>query len=175
VNSYNWNFSNVIHIAVILVSTDTIAPLALIDGEKYPNLFAVVFGEGVCNDAVSLIAFNTVISLGANLQGYLTSLEAGTVLVTFLKCGILSVLFGAGASILSALFHKNFRQIQHEPFLETLMVILWAFLNYFICELSILNLSGVVSIFVFGILQSHYNRYNWSQEAQDKTEAILDM
>ena len=59
-NSYDWSFSNVIHIVVILVSTDTIAPLALIDGEKYPNLFAVVFGEGVCNDAVSLIAFNTV-------------------------------------------------------------------------------------------------------------------
>ena len=78
-------------------------------------------------------------------------------------------------SILSSLFHKSFRLIQNEPFLESLMIILGAFLNYFICELEFLNLSGIVAIFVYGILQSHYNRYNLSKEAQNKTESILDM
>lgn len=48
-------------------------------------------------------------------------------------------------------------------------------MTYFICELSFINLSGIVAIFVYGILQSHYNRYNLSHEAQDKTEAVFDL
>jgi NhaP-type Na+/H+ or K+/H+ antiporter len=171
----SWSITNVIHIAVILVSTDTIAPLSLIDGEKYPNLFAIVFGEGVSNDAVSLIAFNTMVQLGDKLQGYVNSPSVGLVFLTFLKCGVFSILFGAGMSMVSAYFHKNMRSLQGHPFIETLMVILFAMINYFLCELSCINLSGIVSIFVFGILQSHYNFFNLSKEAQDKTESILDI
>lgn len=78
-------------------------------------------------------------------------------------------------SMVSAFFHKNMRSLQGHPFIETLMVILFAMMNYFLCELSCINLSGIVSIFVFGILQSHYNFFNLSKEAQDKTEAILDI
>jgi NhaP-type Na+/H+ or K+/H+ antiporter len=128
---FSWSITNVIHIAVILVSTDTIAPLSLIDGEKYPNLFAIVFGEGVSNDAVSLIAFNTMVQLGNQLQGYVNSPSVGLVFLTFLKCGVFSILFGAGMSMLSSYFHKNVRSLQGHPFIETLMVILFAMMNYF--------------------------------------------
>ena len=50
-----------------------------------------------------------------------------------------------------------------------------AYLSYAICELSMVNLSGIVAIFVFGIVQSHYNRFNISKDALDKTDTILEI
>ena len=50
-----------------MVATDTIAPLTLIDQNKAPRLFSIIFGEGVNNDAVALIIMNVV--LGVKDQG----------------------------------------------------------------------------------------------------------
>ena len=67
---------NIIHISIILISTDTLAPLALIDCEKYPDLLSVVFGEGVTNDAIGLIAFNTILGIGG--QNYSITPKTGS-------------------------------------------------------------------------------------------------
>jgi len=45
----------------LLCSSDVIAAVSLISYENEPNLFAIVFGEGITNDAVSIILFNTVL------------------------------------------------------------------------------------------------------------------
>lgn len=44
----------------VLCATDTVAAMALIKPEKYPTLNAVLFGEGIINDAVAIILFRTV-------------------------------------------------------------------------------------------------------------------
>ena len=46
----------------LLCSSDVIAAVSLISFDKSPKLFSVVFGEGIVNDAVSIILFNTVSS-----------------------------------------------------------------------------------------------------------------
>ena len=45
----------------LLCSSDVIAAVSLISYEAEPNLYAIVFGEGITNDAVSIILFNTVL------------------------------------------------------------------------------------------------------------------
>lgn len=45
----------------LLCSSDVIAAISLIKPTEQPKLFSVVFGEGVSNDAVSIILFNTVL------------------------------------------------------------------------------------------------------------------
>ena len=45
----------------LLCSSDVIAAISLIKPAEQPKLFSVVFGEGVSNDAVSIILFNTVL------------------------------------------------------------------------------------------------------------------
>ena len=52
----------VILMCSLLCSTDVIAAVSLIKPEKQPKLFSLVFGEGITNDAVSIILFNTVIN-----------------------------------------------------------------------------------------------------------------
>jgi NhaP-type Na+/H+ or K+/H+ antiporter len=41
-------------------ATDSVAALTLINPDKYPKLYSVVFGEGMVNDAVSLVLFAAV-------------------------------------------------------------------------------------------------------------------
>lgn len=44
----------------LLCCTDVVAAVAVIDYEQQPKLFSLVFGEGITNDAVCIILFNTV-------------------------------------------------------------------------------------------------------------------
>ena len=45
----------------LLCSSDVIAAVSLIKPKEQPKLFSLVFGEGIVNDAVSIILFNTVV------------------------------------------------------------------------------------------------------------------
>lgn len=54
------------------------------------------------------------------------------------------------------------------PELEASLIFIMSMLTYATCELPGLNLAAIVAIFVFGIMQSHYNRWNLSEEAVDK-------
>lgn len=48
-----------------ICATDSVAALTMIKPEKHPKLFSVVFGEGMVNDAVSIIIFLSVNDLAA--------------------------------------------------------------------------------------------------------------
>lgn len=45
----------------LLCSTDVIAAVSMISPKDQPKMFSLVFGEGITNDAVSIILFNTVL------------------------------------------------------------------------------------------------------------------
>ena len=47
-------------LAAVLASTDTVAVLTLITADKYLVLNAVLFGEGVVNDAVTILLYQAV-------------------------------------------------------------------------------------------------------------------
>jgi solute carrier family 9 (sodium/hydrogen exchanger), member 6/7 len=50
----------VLSICALLCSSDVIAAIAMISYSDQPKLFSIVYGEGVFNDIVSIILFNTV-------------------------------------------------------------------------------------------------------------------
>jgi len=43
-----------------MCASDAVAALTIIKADKYPKLFSIVFGEGLLNDAVSIIIFDAV-------------------------------------------------------------------------------------------------------------------
>lgn len=47
-------------ISSLLCSSDVIAAISIIKYDEQPKLFSLVFGEGIVNDAVAIILFNTV-------------------------------------------------------------------------------------------------------------------
>jgi NhaP-type Na+/H+ or K+/H+ antiporter len=54
------------------------------------------------------------------------------------------------------------------PELEASLIFTMSLLTYAICELEIMHMAPIVAIFIFGIIQSHYNRYNLSKESVEK-------
>ena len=50
----------IISICSLLCSSDVIAAISMINYKDQPKLFSIVYGEGVFNDIVSIILFNTV-------------------------------------------------------------------------------------------------------------------
>lgn len=44
----------------LLVCTDAVAAVSIVKYEEQPKLFSLIFGEGITNDAVCIILFNTV-------------------------------------------------------------------------------------------------------------------
>lgn len=46
--------------AALLCSSDVVSAVSIVDYTQQPKLFSCIFGEGVINDAVSIILFNTV-------------------------------------------------------------------------------------------------------------------
>jgi sodium/hydrogen exchanger-like protein 6/7/sodium/hydrogen exchanger 8 len=59
-------------IASLLCSSDVIAAISIIKYEEQPKLFSLVFGEGIVNDAVAIILFNTVSNAITNGVSVLT-------------------------------------------------------------------------------------------------------
>ena len=49
--------------AAVLCSTDTIAVLTLIDERKFKMLYAILFGEGSTNDAVTILIYKAVVNV----------------------------------------------------------------------------------------------------------------
>ena len=45
----------------VLCSSDFVAALSIVDNNKQPKIFSCIFGEGILNDIVSIVLFNTVL------------------------------------------------------------------------------------------------------------------
>jgi NhaP-type Na+/H+ or K+/H+ antiporter len=58
--SFELSVMEILLMCSLLVCTDVVAAVAVINYEQQPKLFSLVFGEGITNDAVCIILFNTV-------------------------------------------------------------------------------------------------------------------
>ena len=56
----DWSMFEILSICSLLCSSDVIAAISMISYDDQPKLFSIVYGEGVFNDIVSIILFNTV-------------------------------------------------------------------------------------------------------------------
>ena len=49
-------------ISSCLAATDSVSALSLVKAAEFPRLAAVLFGEGVVNDAISILLFHSVVT-----------------------------------------------------------------------------------------------------------------
>ena len=85
-------------------------------------------------------------------------------MTNFLKVAFLSILMGllVGGIVTYLLRHKDYLSIS--PILETLYVMVGAYLSYALAHLPVFQLSGDVAIFFYGLMMSHYNKFNMNNE-----------
>jgi NhaP-type Na+/H+ or K+/H+ antiporter len=148
----------VLSVTALLCSSDVIAAISMINYSEQPKLFSIVYGEGVFNDIVSIILFNTVQSFKTDFN--FTGSTPFTIMGSFFALAAASIGIGLFFGIFSSLMFKWLRFLTHSAVCETILLIIIAFVAYFFSEAS--ELSGIISLLTGGITMAHYTWYNLS-------------
>ncbi|KAF2307163.1 hypothetical protein P3X46_035166 [Hevea brasiliensis] len=152
-------------IGAILSATDSVCTLQVLSQDETPFLYSIVFGEGVVNDATSIVLYNAVQSLNFNNIDATITLK---LLGNFLYLFFTSTALGVVVSLLSAFVIKTLYFGRHSTDREVALMMLMAYLSYLLAEL--LNLSGILTVFFCGIVMSHYTWHNVTESSRITTK-----
>jgi NhaP-type Na+/H+ or K+/H+ antiporter len=156
----------------LLVCTDAVAAVSIVKYEEQPKLFSLIFGEGITNDAVCIILFNTVYEY-AGPHSEFTSMTPFKVVYGFVKLGFFSIFIGVFFGVLSAYVLKKFRFLTVNPVMETNLVFVFGYLSY--CVTELFHYSGIIALLVAGVVMAKYSWYNLSPQAKQVTSIAFQV
>ncbi|KAJ3702027.1 hypothetical protein LUZ61_005732 [Rhynchospora tenuis] len=157
--------SDYLAIGAIFAATDSVCTLQVLNQDETPLLYSVVFGEGVVNDATSVVLFNAIQNFDLAHFDAVTVLQfIGNFIYLFLASTILGIVTG----LLSAYIIKNLYFGRHSTDREVSLMMLMAYLSYMLAEL--LDLSGILTVFFCGIVMSHYTWHNVTESSRVTTK-----
>ena len=162
------------YISSIFCSSDIIAAVTLVKFEEQPKLFSIILGEGLFNDAVAIILYQTMQKLSKSTAGarQLVSWETyAETAVSFLYLTTCSTLIGLICGFVAAFMTKNFRFISQNAILESSLFICFAMLSYFVSEVC--HLSAIVTLLVTSLILSHYAWFNLSPQGKHVTSVTF--
>ncbi|KAK9137009.1 hypothetical protein Sjap_007603 [Stephania japonica] len=152
-------------IGAIFSATDSVCTLQVLNQDETPLLYSLVFGEGVVNDATSVVLFNAVQNFDlTHISSKIFFQLAGNFLYLF----VISTFLGVIAGLLSAYAIKKLYFGRHSTDREVALMILMAYLSYMIAELF--DLSAILTVFFCGIVMSHYTWHNVTESSRVTTK-----
>ncbi|GLT42009.1 hypothetical protein SLA2020_160330 [Shorea laevis] len=152
-------------IGAIFSATDSVCTLQVLNQDETPLLYSLVFGEGVVNDATSVVLFNAIQSFDLS---HINSGIALQLVGNFLYLFISSTMLGVLAGLLSAYIIKKLYFGRHSTDREVALMILMAYFSYMLAELF--YLSGILTVFFCGIVMSHYTWHNVTESSRVTTK-----
>ncbi|KAL8158063.1 hypothetical protein AgCh_002684 [Apium graveolens] len=152
-------------IGAIFSATDSVCTLQVLNQDETPLLYSLVFGEGVVNDATSVVLFNAVQNFDLSHIDAVTALQ---LIGNFIYLFISSTFLGVFAGLLSAFIIKKLYFGRHSTDREVAIMILMAYLSYMLAEL--LELSAILTVFFCGIVMSHYTWHNVTESSRVTTK-----
>ncbi|PKI67899.1 hypothetical protein CRG98_011495 [Punica granatum] len=152
-------------IGAIFAATDSVCTLQVLNQDETPLLYSLVFGEGVVNDATSVVLFNAIQSFDITHMDHRIALQfIGNFFYLFVSSTMLGVLTG----LLSAYIIKKLYFGRHSTDREVALMMLMAYLSYMLAELF--YLSGILTVFFCGIVMSHYTWHNVTESSRITTK-----
>ncbi|XP_039063390.1 sodium/hydrogen exchanger 2-like [Hibiscus syriacus] len=137
----------------------------VLNQDETPLLYSLVFGEGVVNDATSVVLFNAIQSFDlSNISTTIALQFVGNFLYLFISSTLLGVLAG----LLNAFIIKKLYFGRHSTDREAAIMILMAYLSYMFAELF--YLSAILTVFFCGIVMSHYTWHNVTESSRVTTK-----
>ncbi|KAM4126739.1 hypothetical protein ACJW30_02G036700 [Castanea mollissima] len=156
---------DILAIGAIFSATDSVCTLQVLNQDETPLLYSLVFGEGVVNDATSVVLFNAIQSFDLY---HIDSVIALQFVGSFLYLFITSTMLGVLAGLLSAFMIKKLYFGRHSTDREVALMILMAYLSYMLAELF--YLSAILTVFFCGIVMSHYTWHNVTESSRVTTK-----
>lgn len=166
----NLSTLEIISMCSLLCSSDVIAAVSLISSVEQPKLFSLVFGEGITNDAVSIILFNTVVNFSQKQKEFTT----GSVVIIaqdFCFLGLKSILIGTIFALACSYLLKRFRALTKTPVSECAILFSFAYISYVLAELH--HLSGIITLLTCSILLANYGWFNLSPQGKQSSVVIF--
>ncbi|XBH55666.1 hypothetical protein VPH35_077704 [Triticum aestivum] len=152
-------------LGAIFSATDSVCTLQVLSQDETPFLYSLVFGEGVVNDATSVVLFNAIQNFDL---GNFSSLKFLQFIGNFLYLFGASTFLGVASGLLSAYVIKKLYFGRHSTDREVAIMMLMAYLSYMLAEL--LDLSGILTVFFCGIVMSHYTWHNVTESSRVTTK-----
>ncbi|XP_030552456.1 sodium/hydrogen exchanger 2-like [Rhodamnia argentea] len=152
-------------LGAIFSATDSVCTLQVLNQDEMPLLYSLVFGEGVVNDATSVVLFNALQRFDlSHITSGIATRFAGSLFYLFFT----STLLGVAVGLLSAYIIKKLYFGRHSTDREVALMILMAYLSYMMAELFLL--SGILTVFFCGIVMSHYTWHNVTENSRVTTK-----
>eukprot|EP01018_Ginkgo_biloba_P006343 Gb_06288 [translate_table: standard] len=152
-------------LGTIFSSTDTVCTLQVLHQDETPLLYSLVFGEGVVNDATSVVLFRAVQKFDVSKVDGLTVVS---IMADFLYLFLTSTILGVLTGLLTAYIIKSLYFGRHSTDREIALMVLMAYLSYMLAELF--YLSGILTVFFCGIVMSHYTWHNVTENSRITTK-----
>jgi sodium/hydrogen exchanger-like protein 6/7 len=183
-------FVEAISVGATLSATDPVTILAIFNTYKVdPQLYTVIFGESILNDAIAIVLFETAQKYREGAaKGHLTILSLfesiGVFLLVFFGSLMIGLIVGIGTSLL-----LKYTLVRRFPKIESCLVVLIAYACYFFSNAihmsgelhpfltkgAKLTITGIVSLLFCGICMKHYAYHNMSRRTQLTTKFIFQV
>uniref|UniRef100_A0A0N4ZFN2 Sodium/hydrogen exchanger n=1 Tax=Parastrongyloides trichosuri TaxID=131310 RepID=A0A0N4ZFN2_PARTI len=159
--SYNLTAVEAFAFGSMISAVDPVATLAIFQALKVDvQLYMLVFGESMLNDAVSIALTSTTLEMsGPEFTNYSILSIIWYALTRFFYMFFVSAFLGFIIGLLSALIFKHV-DFRRTPSLEFALLLIFSYLPYGLAEA--LSLSGIISILFSSITMSQYTHYNIS-------------
>ncbi|KAK7083214.1 putative monovalent cation proton antiporter 1 (CPA1) transporter [Halocaridina rubra] len=188
-----YSFIDCLLFGALISATDPVTVLAIFsDLHVDVNLYALVFGESVLNDAVAIVLSGSIESYGSDSGGFETSAFFMAIL-NFLWTFSMSFLIGSTMGCITAMLTK-FTRLKDFPLLESALFVLMSYSTFLMAEaadltvatnknkirgvsenVSSLSSKGIVAVLFCGICQAHYTYNNLSAESRIATKSLFEL
>ena len=158
--------------AAVLWATDSVSVLSVVKEKMFPTLNSILFGEGIVNDAVSILIYEAVANMITtaiknNDNDHNLPITFIMIIKTwwnFIYISILSIAWGSIFGLISAFLSKYFTSFKECPPKEVSLILLLSYLSYLVSE--VFGLSAIMSLFAWGVTMSHYTFHNISENSK---------
>eukprot|EP01043_Picozoa_sp_COSAG02_P000599 COSAG02_NODE_11_length_58539_cov_103.119473_18_plen_631_part_00 len=149
-------------LGTILCNVDLVATLSVMSPAETPQLYSILFGEGVINDAVSIVLFDASLKAGlSDHEDWSDGIQQ--IILHFFLLLFGSIMLGVICGLACSFFFKR-THIAKDTKRAVSVFTLFAYGSYLLAE--VLDMSGIMSVFFCGIAMAHYNWYNLSASAR---------
>ncbi|XP_035709272.1 sodium/hydrogen exchanger 9 isoform X4 [Folsomia candida] len=173
--SSTFDLVDLMYFGGLISATDPVTVLAIFnDLHVDVNMYALVFGESVLNDAVAIVLVGAI----QNFAEESTVQSGSKMIALYESLGVfgwtfgLSFLIGALMGCCTALLTK-FTHIKDFPLLETALFVLMSYSTFLIAEAA--DLTGIVAVLFCGICQAHYTYNNLSRDSRLRTKQLFEL
>lgn len=164
----SWN--QALLLASVLAANDEISAISLIKQSEFPRLGALLFGEGVLNDALSIVLFQALLSFSRksaqsknDSKENMINLAVPLILSVLYQLSI-SCIIGLSCGLCNARVLKVFTFSRKYPVHQTTLIMLTGYLAYTIAEA--MGVSSILTLFVSAVTMSHYSWHSLSKSAK---------